>query len=172
MTRGPDTGEASGQSAGVLWFIECFAVLLLVWIALNGLSGLLAGLAAALVGAGVGTYFTQAQPYPLRPLRWLVFAGFFLLESFKGGSDVAYRALHPRLKIQPEFQDYPIRLKAGLPTTFLTSMVSLLPGTLSARLSESEQVLTVHALTPAAVASVRRLEDMLLWLFGRAGGER
>ncbi len=150
------------------WCGQVFVALTLVWIALNGFEGLYAGVPAAFAAAALGTLYARGQPYPWHPLRWLVFAGFFLLESVKGGTDVAWRALHPALKIEPEFQPYDIELPPGLPTTLLTSLVSLLPGTLSVRLFEHEHVLNVHALTPSAIDSVRRLERMLGWVFGAA----
>ena len=171
MKQGHEIGDAGNPREAVLAFVQLFVALLLVWVALNGLQGIAVGLLAAGAGAASGAYFAAGQSYPLRPWRWLVFAGFFLLESFKGGADVAWRAMHPALHIQPEFQDYPIRLAPGLPTTFLTSIVSLLPGTLSARLSGTESMLIVHALTPSAIESVKRLEDMLLWLFAQPGAE-
>jgi multicomponent Na+:H+ antiporter subunit E len=165
MTADTDQRGENEQGAAAAWFVQCFAVLILVWIALNGFNGLSTGVPAALAAAAVGTAFARSQAYPWHPLRGLVFAGFFLLESFKGGSDVAWRALHPALKIQPEFQSYLIELPEGLPTTLLTSMVSLLPGTLSVRLHETDRRLTVHALTPSAIASVERLERVLGWIF-------
>ncbi len=168
MAKDTDQQVGRRHGASALWFAQCSGLLLLVWMALNGLNGLVLGLATALLAAAAGTYFAGGQPYPWQPLRWLAFAGFFLLESIKGGSDVAWRALHPAVKIEPVFQPYEIKLPSGLPTTLLTSLVSLLPGTLSVRLHEHRHVLNVHALTPSAVASVERLERMLSWVFRAA----
>ena len=172
MAKDSDQSSGSRRATTAAWFAQCFTVLILIWIALNGFNGLQTGVPAALAGAAIGTIFARGQPYPWHPLRWLVFAGFFLFESIKGGSDVAWRAMHPALKIAPEFKRYDIRVPVGLPTTLLTSIVSLLPGTLSVRLFESEHSLTVHALTPSAIASVRRLERMLIWVFGTAEEQR
>lgn len=168
MTANGENPGSSRNRATLGWFLQIFILLLLVWTALNGFDGLLAGLAAALSGAAIGSFFAHGQTYPWHPIRGLAFAGFFVLESFKGGSDVAWRALHPALKIQPEFADHSIELPTGLPTTLLVSIVSLLPGTLSVRLFEAEKVLTVHALTPSAIDSVDRLEHMLAWVFSSA----
>ena len=172
MSKSSDQSLGRRQASPSAWFTQSFGVLILIWIALNGFDGLLTGFLTALVAAGFGTYFACGQPYPWHPLRWLAFAGFFLLESIKGGSDVAWRAMHPALKIEPEFSRYEIDLPVGLPTTLLTSLVSLLPGTLSVRLYEHEHVLNVHALTPSAVASVQRLERMLHWVFGSTESDR
>ncbi|MFW5816201.1 MAG: Na+/H+ antiporter subunit E [Wenzhouxiangella sp.] len=150
------------------WFTQVFAVLLLIWIALNGLSGLVIGSLAALAGAGLGAWLAPEAPYPWHPWRWLVFIGFFLWESFKGGSDVAARALHPGLPIDPRFHEYAIKLPVGKPTTLLVSFISLLPGTLSVALDRQHQRLVVHALTDSAMESVVRLERQLVQVFGSA----
>ena len=172
MSKASDLRHGRPRASKGAWFAQTFGVLILIWIALNGLDGLLTGVLAALAAASFGTYFASGQPYPWHPLRWMAFAGFFLWESIKGGSDVAWRALHPASKIEPEFSRYKIKLPAGLPTTLLTSVVSLLPGTLSVRLKERRNVLTVHALTPSAIASVQRLERMLHWVFGSTESDR
>ncbi len=147
------------------WFAQVFGVLLLIWIALNGLSGLLVGSLASAVGAGLGAWLAPEEPYPWRPLRWLAFAGFFLWESFKGGFDVAVRALKPGLPIEPDFHPHTIALPPGKPTTLLISFISLLPGTLSVMLDKSGKDLIVHSLAPEAMASVDRLERKLDWVF-------
>ena len=147
------------------WFLQVFGILLLIWFALNGIDGVWVGLIAALAGAGLGSWLAPEAPYPWHPLRWLHFALFFLWESLKGGVDVAIRALHPRLLIDPVFVDHRIGLPEGKPTTLLVSFVSLLPGTLSVELHEQRHCLVVHALAPDSVASIDRLEAALALIF-------
>lgn len=78
-------------------------------------------------------------------LRGLLrFIPFFLWHSLRGGIDVAWRALHPRLLVSPGMVEYRWRLPPGLPQVFMASTVSLLPGTLSAELDET--CLHIHAL--------------------------
>ena len=163
----PHSARDRSSRLPVAWFAQVFAVLLLIWIALNGISGLLVGVAAAIVGAGLGAWLAPEAPYPWRPWRWLIFVGFFLWESFKGGFDVALRAIRPKLPIQPDFHDHSISLPAGKPTTLLVSFISRLPGTLSVALDQKHQRLTVHALAPSAMTSVDRLEDKLAWIFSK-----
>ncbi len=171
MTSVSKKRAGSGDRVTLICFAQLFLVLMLVWLALNGLSGLVAGVPAALLAAAIGAWFVGGQAYPWRPWRWLIFSGFFLLESIKGGSDVAWRAMNPALKIQPELVHHDIELPDGLPTTLLTSLLSLLPGTLSVRLFEADRALILHALTPAAVASTGRLERMLGWVFEPPDGK-
>lgn len=70
-------------------------------------------------------------------LAFLRFLPFFLIRSLLGGIDVAWRVFHPGLPIAPRFADYPLRLPPGLPQVFMASTTSLLPGTLSAELSNN-----------------------------------
>lgn len=165
MTAQPTQRDRAAFRAILAWFVQVYVVLMLIWVALNGWSGFWVALAAAAAGATVGTYFARGQPYPWRPLKWLAFTIFFVIESVRGGVDVAARALRPTLRIDPLFEPHPITIPPGLPTTLLTSFISLLPGTLSVRLRERDHELIVHALTPGSMASVTRLERVLAWIF-------
>lgn len=85
--------------------------------------------------------------FPPAPVVWrelLLFTPFFLWRALQGGLEVAGRAFHPAMPIAPAFIDYPLRLPPGLPQVILTTIVSLLPGTLSATLDG--QILKIHVL--------------------------
>lgn len=75
---------------------------------------------------------------------FLRFVPFFFMRSLMGGVDVAWRAFHPSLPIDPDLVEYPLRLPLGLPRVFMANTVSLLPGTLNAELEQN--VLKVHVL--------------------------
>ncbi|MCW8890558.1 MAG: Na+/H+ antiporter subunit E [Sedimenticola sp.] len=81
---------------------------------------------------------------PVHFLKLFLFLPFFLKQSLLGGVDVARRAFQPKLPIDPLLVECSLRLPPGAPQVFMTNMVSLLPGTLSARLENS--VLTMHVL--------------------------
>jgi multicomponent Na+:H+ antiporter subunit E len=148
------------------WGLQVFAILLLVWWVLDGVQNLPIGLVASALGAFVGARFAPVEPYGWRPLQLLAFAGFFLAESFRGAFDVAGRALHPAVPIEPRLERYPIGLPAGKPRTLLVSAVSLLPGTLSADLCAADNVLVVHSITGEPRAAVAALERRIARLFG------
>ena len=76
--------------------------------------------------------------------EFLRFVPFFLSRSLLGGADVAWRAFHPSLPIDPDLVKYPTRLAPGLPQVFMANTVNLLPGTLSATLDRS--IMKVHVL--------------------------
>ena len=144
---------------------QTFLVLALIWLALNGLDGWWFGILAASFGAVAGGALTAGHPHPWRPHRLVGFTTFFLIESFKGGADVAWRALRPELRIEPEFKHYRLDLPEGQPRTLMVSVISLLPGTLSADLSDDGKTLVVHTLMPGAMASVERLDRQIRHLF-------
>lgn len=60
----------------------------------------------------------------------LGYARFFLLQSVKGGSQVAMIALRPRLDLQPAMLELPVRLPEGAAQVLLVCTLGLLPGTL------------------------------------------
>jgi multicomponent Na+:H+ antiporter subunit E len=100
----------------------------------------------------------------------LRFIPFFLVQSIRGGADVARRALHPRLPIAPGYHNYAVRLPDGSVRTFFTAVVGLLPGTLSVECRDG--TLRVHVLDermPTA-QTLRVLEDRVADLFGVEAG--
>lgn len=103
------------------------------------------------------------------------FLPFFLIRSVSGGADVAWRALHPDMPIDPHVIEYPIKLPPGLALVFMANTVSLLPGTLSVTLNSDS--LKVHVLSgrKEIVSELATLEAMVAALFSlslpEAGGE-
>ena len=95
----------------------------------------------------------------------LAFIPFFLLQSLRGGIDVAGRAFSARLPLAPALLEHPLRLPRGTARIFLLNTISLLPGTLSADLAGDR--LVVHCLDSEALATddLRRLEDRVAALF-------
>lgn len=150
------------------WAVQCALILLLVWLALTGLDALLLGVFAAVLGGLVSAWIVPGRPYPWRPLRLLRFGHYFLWTSIRGGIDVAWRAMHPRLAIAPGWLRYRMVLPPGQPRTLMVSVLSLVPGTLSADL-EADDTLLVHVLVgddPEAIrADVARLEREIRLFF-------
>ena len=123
------------------------------------------------VGAPVVLLSTVVSLVLLPPSSWslvgaLRFVPFFILHSLRGGGDVAWRALHPGMPINPEFVDYPMRLAPGIPRILVVTIVNLLPGTLSVGLSADR--LKVHSLngSPAILAELFTVEQNVAQIFG------
>jgi multicomponent Na+:H+ antiporter subunit E len=150
----------------IAWGLQVFLVLAGTWLLLGGAGAWHVGLPAALAGAVAGTWLVPGEPYRWRPLRLLGFVAWFVLASLRGGLDVAWRAFRPRMPLAPGFADYPLSLPAGPPRTLMLSVVSLLPGTLSADLDAERNLLCVHYLAPEMAAALAPLERRIAHLFG------
>jgi multicomponent Na+:H+ antiporter subunit E len=139
--------------------------LLLWWVLTGGdrhswLIGSLAVGLALLVSLSIPT--PQATPR-FSPAGLLRFILYFLGQSIRGGSDVAYRAFSPRLPLDPALLDYPLQLPPGSARIFLLNTVSLLPGTLSADLIDD--TLRVHLLDQQRDPQLQQLEQRVAGLF-------
>lgn len=140
--------------------------LLLWWVLTGGdrHSWLIGGLAV-----GLALLVSITIPAPQTTLRFspvglLRFIPYFLVQSIRGGSDVARRAFSPRLPLDPALIHYSLQLPPGGARIFLLNTVSLLPGTLSADLIDD--TLTVHLLDQQRDPQLQQLEQQVADLFG------
>lgn len=95
------------------------------------------------------------------------FAPYFLWQSVCGGADVAWRALHPALPLQPGFLDFRMRLEPEPARVFFVWIVSLLPGT--AVTDWSGDTATIHVLDQSDAqleSKLRELEERVAEVFG------
>lgn len=94
------------------------------------------------------------------------FVPFFIYHSLRGGADVAWRAFHPGLPIDPDTIEYALGLPPGRPLVFLVTVINLLPGTLSAAVTAN--TLQVHVLTRNESVAVEliALERLVARIFG------
>lgn len=164
--------ESVNARSRTIWATQAFAVLFALWLVFEGLHGWPVGVLAALIGSALAAWLADSEPFFWNPLRLIEFGGFFVLESFRGGIDVAWRSLHPRMPVSPRVFAYKIRIPEGQPSTLLISTISLLPGTLSAELQGDEHVLIVHALAEGGEESVARLERRIARLFSVSEPDR
>ncbi|MEE2023342.1 Na+/H+ antiporter subunit E [Alkalimonas mucilaginosa] len=160
---------ASSALASRLQRLACRAVLYaLLWFVLGGGEGwwFFAMILPLLL------WLSERWPAPLLRLRWRhlpAFTGYFLIEMWRGGFDVAWRALQPISAITPNWQRYPVRLQQTSSQRMLACLISLLPGTTVCRscLSGESRVetawLELHLLTDNNdwQQSVARLEQRL-----------
>jgi multicomponent Na+:H+ antiporter subunit E len=86
-----------------------------------------------------------AEQWDLNPVKFVRFVLHFLRQSIVAGTDVAMRALDPRLSLRPGFMVYQARLPPGTRRNAFCAIMSLLPGTLPCGLAEGNG-LTVHCL--------------------------
>lgn len=154
-------------------------VLALVWwiLAMPRTDAWIAGGFAVALGMLLHTGLGGRGGERLRFRGLLGFLPFFLVQSLRGGIDVARRALSPSLPLSTGFLRYPIRLPEGPSRVFFMNCISLLPGTFSARLEGS--ALQVHLLAEddGIGGRLALLEEKVAALFGHAlerreGGSR
>lgn len=123
---------------------------------------------------GVAVAFATAASLRLLPpvptyvsriglLRFLIF---FVRESLRGGVQVAWFALRPRLALKPGIHEVELRLPAGLSRVLLADTLSLLPGTLSVELDGDRLCLHVLDATAPIEAEVRTAETRLAQMLG------
>ncbi len=131
------------------WLVRGLAFALLWWLLTEG-SGIAWGVGLVAVvlatAASLRLWPPGAGQFSLRGL--LGFAGFFLVESVKGGVQVALLAFQRRPDLAPAFVETPLTLPSGPATVLLANTLSLLPGTLSVHIEHDGEGcrLRLHAL--------------------------
>lgn len=124
----------------------------LLWVILTEGSGRAWWLGAVTVAAALAASLWLWAPARRRASApaLLAFAGFFLWHSVRGGLAVAWLALRPGLALRPSLQLWRLRLPPGRGRVLLTDVMSLMPGTCSARLTD--EGLLLHVLDEGLVS--------------------
>ena len=144
--------------------------LLAVWLAISGTR--LSGLAAGIIAATIATLVSLALHRPgarrvrFAPLTRLSLR--LLADSVFAGSDVARRALDPRLPLKLGLVRYTMLLPPGPAQATFKMVTCLLPGTLSVG-STPDGTLLVHCLDVAqpVAQGLARNEELLLGALGQ-----
>lgn len=113
-----------------------------LWLVLAGNRGWLAGIPVCLLAAWISCLTPVGPRWSLAGLA--AFLPYFVVSSLRGGFDVAWRALHPALPIEPALIRYDLGLRTVGARVLMANVVTLLPGTLSADLDGNR--LRVHVL--------------------------
>jgi multicomponent Na+:H+ antiporter subunit E len=155
---------ASGRNAARL------VLLAALWAALNPRDpgSWIVGVPVIAAAAWAAARLAPPAAWRFTPAGIARFVPFFLLASLRGGVDVAWRAVHPRLPIDPALVRHALGLPEGTARVFLIDAMSLLPGTLSANCEGSTLVVHVLNDAQAAAAAIVELEERVAALFGVA----
>jgi multicomponent Na+:H+ antiporter subunit E len=141
------------------------------WLVLTGADAgdLAAGLVAAAAATWASLRLMPAQQWNLRPIKLAGFVLHFLRQSIAAGTDVAWRALDPRLRLRPGFVVYQAHLPPGTARDAFCAIMSLLPGTLPCGPAEGNG-LTIHCLdvTQPVVAQLAAEEALCMQALGGA----
>jgi len=149
-------------------FLFYLLLMIFLWAAISG-GGIKTwqfGLPVAVAAAIISIKLLPPKGRLWRIKGLLLFIPFFIRHSIYGGVDVAKRALNPSLPIEPELLDYSMRLPEGSARIFMTTVINLLPGTLTAELKGG--TLQVHTLDKKLPTkqSLIKLEANIARLYG------
>src|ERR1700754_4819270 len=143
-----------------------------LWLALAGAdpTDLAAGAVAAVTATWASLRLMPAQRWRLRPIRIVRYSSHFLRQSIVAGTDVALRALDPRLPIRPGFVVYQTDLAPGTKRNAFSTIMSLLPGTPRGGPAEGDG-LAIHCLdvTEPVVKQLSSEEALCVQTFGETG---
>lgn len=145
---------------------------LLWWVLTEGTGGWAFGIAAVVPITAFSLWLAPAARRSLRVSALPGFALFFLYQSLRAGWDVAQRTLSRDMALAPALLRLPTGLPSGAPTWWLMAIVSLLPGTLSARIEGD--CIQIHCLDARldVAGDVRTASLRIATLFGLpASGE-
>ncbi|MDO9610440.1 MAG: Na+/H+ antiporter subunit E [Serpentinimonas sp.] len=149
------------------WVLGALALALALW-ARRRCASALTGQDHAQGHAHCMTVQAPSHALPAPRLRWralLRLLWVFAWQSLLGALDVTRRVCTPRMPLQPGLLELELRLPSEGQQVLLALLVSLMPGTLAARLEGGR--LTLHALDtrlPIA-AEVRHLEELVAALY-------
>lgn len=132
---------------------------------------LVPGLAAAFLATAASAGIWRAGGRRPRPGALLAYLPHFLWRSFAGGVDVAVRVLHPRMPIAPAFLTHRCSAEEETARVLFCDAISLMPGTLGARLEGREALLHLLADETAVRQQIRVEERRVAALFGEVPGE-
>lgn len=128
-------------------------------------SSWLIGIPAVLVATWSYLRLNPRQGHYLSIPGLLRFIPFFLMESLRGGINVASRTLHPRLNIAPEFYRYQMGLSDRVMRVFFVYCLNLLPGTLAADIHDDWLEIHMLDINTNTEPELQRLEEAVRQLF-------
>ncbi|MBU0680639.1 MAG: Na+/H+ antiporter subunit E [Proteobacteria bacterium] len=129
--------------AALIWRFGIFSSLWLIFCG-GKLDSLLVGLPVISAATWLHLCLAEDKAPRIRPLMLVRFMPFFGLRSLASAVDVMMRVCHPRLLINPGLIEYPLTIDHESGRVLLANCITLLPGTISARLTQD--VIIVHTL--------------------------
>ncbi|MCS5562154.1 MAG: Na+/H+ antiporter subunit E, partial [Marinobacter nauticus] len=111
--------------------------------AMNLLAGFIFGYVALMV---LQKQVPVLKGYSRRIPRLVAFLLYFLKELVKSNLRVAYDIATPVWHMKPGVIAFPLRAETDMEILFVSSVISLTPGTLSLDVSDDRKVLFIHAM--------------------------
>lgn len=131
---------------GLFWNL----LLALAWVTLTGSVTAMNLLTGFLFGYGALMVLQRQVPvlkgYSRRIPRVAAFLAFFLKELVNSNMKVAYDVATPVWHMKPGVIAFPLRATTDMEILFVSSVISLTPGTLSLDVSDDRKILFIHAM--------------------------
>lgn len=145
-----------------------FILYSLMWYALAGSDMLswIIGVPAVLLTTSLSLKLAASSRVNICFTGIIRFVPFFLYQSFHGATDVMRRALSFRQLLNPGLVSYTTLLPEGSARIFFINSISLLPGTLSAKLHGNKVVIHTLDLGLPVWRNIQRLEFQVALLMG------
>ena len=163
----PPPSSANSRRSARLRAIAFFSL----WLILSGADarGLPAGALAATAATWTSLKLLPPADWHFSPAGAARLVLRFLLQSAIAGTDVARRALDPRLPLRSGVVNYPVQVPPGVARNTFCTLSSLLPGTLPTGSSQSDGLL-IHCLdvSEPVVTQLAQEEALLIWAAGTA----
>jgi multicomponent Na+:H+ antiporter subunit E len=159
-------GHMKGKNIAMRLITILLTFAFLWWLMADGqLSSWIIGIPAIMFATWAFVRLNPQSGHYVSLVGLLRFIPFFLIESLRGGIDVAARTLHPRLNIKPGFYRYQLKLEDRIKRVFFINCVNLLPGTLTADIHED--CVEIHLLSEDIdpKAGLSRLEEAVGQIF-------
>ncbi|HQO28649.1 MAG TPA: Na+/H+ antiporter subunit E [Accumulibacter sp.] len=138
------------------------------WILSEGrVDGLALGCVAVLLATITSYVLVPAGKRCVSPVGLLRFIAFFILNSWRGGLQVAAQALRGPAALRPALLEVPLRRPENGDAILLVNALSLLPGTLSVELEKGTLCLHVLDERMPFLADLHALESSISQLYGK-----
>jgi len=149
-------------------FLSALVMLALLWALLTDFrpDTWAFGLPAVLAGAALVFVLPGAPGWRLSLSGSLAFALWFAVKSLHGATDVAIRAIAPRMPLRPGFRAFTPALPQGAPRVMFVNTITLLPGTLSAEIAGDAVIVHMLDTRTDLDADLAALETRIAAMFG------
>lgn len=153
----------------LVFFLRAAVFALLWWVLAEGrLDGWGVGVISVLLATSLSLLLSPPAPGGLLWRRLPGFAWFFLMESLKGGLQVAWLAFRPTGRLAPDLLALSLHLPPGPQQVLLVNTLNLLPGTLGVELQEETLHLHVLDTRQPIAEEVRAVQARIARLYGGA----
>ena len=159
------TIERKARIAATL--IQLVLLAVIWWIITEGAqSAWLIGVPAIVLTSVVLSNTASRSRHRLRITALPGFVTYFAVQSLRGGTDVALRAVSLRLDLRPAILECEWQLPPGAPRTLAAMVMNLLPGTLMVQ--DQGRCLSVHVIdaSESVAEEIASIEKRVAALFG------